>query len=609
MATSHGILVDAASEILSTQTAVDILGRTFTGGIFNAGVISGGTGIKIVSASAVSIFDAGAIIGSDGTAIQFAGSGNTLTLGAGYVISGIVDPSGNNTLQLGGSGSANFDLSSVGAAAQYRGFTTFNVIGGAWTVSGTGSGWNVRGGLMELTSGTLLSNTLVSGGGTLVVDFGATASATVVKSGGTDVILSGGTAVGVTVSSGGAIELLSGQVVQSQTLASGAIVAVGSGYVLTSAIGSGLTVEVLSGGVVSGATFGAVADKRLLIFSGGVASDVTIGSGGTAIVFAGGTDDGATILKGGTDVVSSGGVDLGVVVNSGGTEIVSAGGVASNTTVSSGGVQMVASGGTADPTVILSGGTEVVSAHGSDLGAQISGGTQVVFGVASGATVFSGAQLVRAGGTASDTAVSGGSAIVSAGGSAVDMTIASGATAVILSGASARRKAAARSRIRGSLINSGTIYVVDGGTLAVDAAVVSNKGTINLQGVDGGAGATLLLDPAGGQVVLSGGGKIALSSSGNNFFSVGTTVTLTNRDNTIAGAGRIGDGNSPLILINGGTINANTGNALTIDVPEPIVNSGIMEATNSGGLYLLARRFPIRRRARLSRPAARPRSF
>jgi large repetitive protein len=86
--------------------------------------------------------------------------------------------------------------------------------------------------------------------------------------------------------------------------------------------------------------------------------------------------------------------------------------------------------------------------------------------------------------------------------------------------------------------------------------------------------------------VLSGGGKIALSSSGNNFFSVGTTVTLTNLDNTIAGAGGIGDGNTQLILINGGTINANTGNALTIDVPEPIVNSGIMEATASGGLFI-----------------------
>ena len=86
----------------------------------------------------MSIFDAGAIIGSGGTAIEFAGSGNTLTLGAGYTIGGIVDPSGNNTLQLGGTGSDTFDLNSIGT--QYFGFTTFSVIGGTWTVSGAGSG-------------------------------------------------------------------------------------------------------------------------------------------------------------------------------------------------------------------------------------------------------------------------------------------------------------------------------------------------------------------------------------------------------------------------------------------------------------------------------------
>ena len=106
--------------------------------------------------------------------------------------------------------------------------------------------------------------------------------------------------------------------------------------------------------------------------------------------------------------------------------------------------------------------------------------------------------------------------------------------------------------------------------------VVSNKGTINFQGVDGGAGATLLLDPAGGQVVLSGGGKIALSSSGNNFFSVGTTVTLTNLDNTIVGAGSIGDGSTRADPGQRRHHQCELRNALTIDVPEPINNSGIL---------------------------------
>ena len=77
-------------------------------------MVSGSAGILIKSAHSVSIFDEGVIVGTGGTAIEFAGSGNTLTLGAGYSISGIVDPSGSNTLQLGGSGSDTFDLSSIG---------------------------------------------------------------------------------------------------------------------------------------------------------------------------------------------------------------------------------------------------------------------------------------------------------------------------------------------------------------------------------------------------------------------------------------------------------------------------------------------------------------
>jgi hypothetical protein len=141
VATSHGILIDSASEILAgSNTAIDIAGRTFTGGITNFGVISGSAGIEIASAHAVSIFDAGTIIGAGGTAIEFTGSGNTLTLGAGYSISGAVDPSGSNTFQLGGSGSDTFDLFTIGQ--QFNGFTTFNVVGGTWTVSGGGLGWN-----------------------------------------------------------------------------------------------------------------------------------------------------------------------------------------------------------------------------------------------------------------------------------------------------------------------------------------------------------------------------------------------------------------------------------------------------------------------------------
>ena len=91
--------------------------------------------------------------------------------------------------------------------------------------------------------------------------------------------------------------------------------------------------------------------------------------------------------------------------------------------------------------------------------------------------------------------------------------------------------------------------------------------------------------------MLSGGGKIALSSSGNNFFSVGTTVTLTNVNNNIFGAGGIDvGGDTSLTLVNSGTINANvntTSGLLVIDLLNPVSDAGVLEATNSGGLYLL----------------------
>ena len=180
-----GIVIDF-SKVLASGTAIDIAGPTFTGGIniFGA-VISGSVGIEIKSAHGVSIVDGGTIIGTGGTAIEFAGSGNTLTLEAGYTISGTVDPqSGNNTFQLGGFNSGTFDLSSIGT--QYKGFTIFNVVGGTWTVSSASTAhWTIEsGGALEITSGHLTSTT-VSSGSVLMVNSGATASSTLIKSGGT----------------------------------------------------------------------------------------------------------------------------------------------------------------------------------------------------------------------------------------------------------------------------------------------------------------------------------------------------------------------------------------------------------------------------------------
>ena len=88
------------------------------------------------------------------------------------------------------------------------------------------------------------------------------------------------------------------------------------------------------------------------------------------------------------------------------------------------------------------------------------------------------------------------------------------------------------------------------------------------------------------EFTLEGGGHVELSD-GNGNIIVGTTpdATLTNVDNTISGAGQLGEGQ--LTLHNQGTIIASGSNALTIDTgANEVVNSGTLRATGSGGLVI-----------------------
>ncbi|MGO9700162.1 MAG: Hint domain-containing protein [Xanthobacteraceae bacterium] len=220
---------------------------TFSNGITNSGTVSAVTGIELTATPDVSVFDSGVIIGTGGTAIKFDGpSDNTLTLAAGYTITGDVVGGGTDTLQLGGTGSGSFDLSDVGVGEQYSGFTTFDVIGGTWTVTGAGSDWNVEGGTFEVSGS--VTDTTVSTGGTLVILPGGSADPTTVDAGGSETIDSSasdsgalvygtqyvdGAADGTTVYAGGR------QVVQNGGTASNTVI-------------SGGTMEIVSGGSATG---------------------------------------------------------------------------------------------------------------------------------------------------------------------------------------------------------------------------------------------------------------------------------------------------------------------------------------------------------------------
>ena len=110
-----------------------------------------------------------------------------------------------------------------------------------------------------------------------------------------------------------------------------------------------------------------------------------------------------------------------VIAFSGGAIVeLASGGTATGITMASGGTLAVLSGGIARPVTIASGGLDIVSARGSDFGAQVSGGTQLVYGLASGATLMTGLQVIELGSIASRTLVSsGGTLDVLSGGTAV----------------------------------------------------------------------------------------------------------------------------------------------------------------------------------------------
>jgi autotransporter-associated beta strand protein len=144
------------------------------GAVTNAGIIQGGAGGDGgtggaggvgVSGAGVTIVNLGTIAGGlngngsgQANAITFTGGTNSLELQAGYVINGnVVGLAGStNTLTLGGSANASFNVSQVGPAGQYVGFGVFAKTGtSTWTLTGTTTAltpWMINQGILSITA-------------------------------------------------------------------------------------------------------------------------------------------------------------------------------------------------------------------------------------------------------------------------------------------------------------------------------------------------------------------------------------------------------------------------------------------------------------------------
>ena len=125
--------------------------------------------------------------------------------------------------------------------------------------------------------------------------------------------------------------------------------------------------------------------------------------------------------------------------------------------------------------------------------------------------------------------------------------------------------------------------------------IVDNQGTITLAGgldstVDPAVPllAELVIGPR--NTTLQGGGSVVLSGDPDSTIVTGTSsaTRLSNVDNTIEGAGQLGQGSLMLVNQISGTIDANvTGKSLVIDTgTNAIVNRGTLEASDGGTLVI-----------------------
>jgi YVTN family beta-propeller protein len=133
---------------------------------------------------------------------------------------------------------------------------------------------------------------------------------------------------------------------------------------------------------------------------------------------------------------------------------------------------------------------------------------------------------------------------------------------------------------QGQLINTATFTIQNNADAEV-LGTISNTGSFQ---VAANGNQTNL--SASGPVTLTGGGLVAMTVGGNGGIPVirqdSANSTLTNVNNTFAGAGQVGNGNLAFINQPGGVLNANSaGQTMLMNAVHP-VNQGVFEATGGG---------------------------
>ncbi len=513
------------------------------GGVVSAITVSSG-GLLTVYAHGVA---SGSIVYDGGEEDVFGGTETGATIdGTGQSYGGAVQ-----SVAFAGSAISATVLQGGIQFVSNRGTTADTVVssGGQQVIEGSGAAANtvVSAGGRQYVSGAATATSVLDQG-TMYVQDGGVAGAALISSGGIEIVSSAGTDKGGTVLNGGVQEIHA------------------LGFGSATFVSSGGSQIVFTGGTLASGT---ILDAGATVLSGGQATSMTIGSGGTETILNGAIDGVASIQSGGTQLISSGGRANAAVVNLGGVQTVNSGGLAVGAAVI--GQQNVLAGGTASGTIAKV--TGVVDVAGTVSGTIISaGGTQIVSSgaVVSGTIVSAGGiEQLLAGAAVSGTTLSGGSQTVSSGASAAGTIVRLGGTEIVSVGGLTSN----------TLVSSGGTELLSGGTATATTLLFGGVQIASSGGI--GAGTTV---SNGGQAVVSAGGVL----SGGTVLNGGSVLV---RSGGLGSGQTVSSGGTEIVSAGGSAVGAVvTGNGAGLIVSSgglstsAVISSGGAEVVSAGGV-------------------------
>jgi hypothetical protein len=498
----------------------------------------------------------------DGSSILNAGS---LTLNSGGNATELIIGGANVTLSGGGT----LTLSDSGNPQNFiLGAASTNTLTNQETIQGSG---NIGDGQMGLVnSGTINANNADHG---LVIQTssGFTNTGRLEATNGATLVLRGDTYN----NKGGKIQATGGGVVQlysSNTIQGGTLTTSGTGSAIETVSGDrSITLDGTTKGILTNAGSFVVVDNSTAFVKGTInnTGSMALNSGGNAAFLE--LSSNTTLTGPGTVTLADSSNPQNFILGASGSDILT------NPQTIQG------SGNIGDGQMgLVNSGT--INANNADHGLVI----QTSSGVTNTGTMeaTNGATLVLRG----DTYNNKGGKIQAAGGGVVQLyngntiqggTLTTSGTGSAIETVGGDRSITLDGTSQGTLTNSGSFVVVDNSTAFVKRTI-NNTHSIALN--SGGNGTFLELS---GNTSLQGGGTLTLTNSGNpQNFILGQvdTFKLTNVNNTISGAGTIGNGSMVLVNQAGGVIDANVaGRGLTISVSGNGVGTGV-NGTNTGVL-------------------------